>query len=382
MANTITAIIPTLQDVAARVPREAAGFVNACYKNTSAARAGYNQTVNYPIVPALSSASVTPTNVSSSGTDITQAADSITMDNLKKVSWNWTGEQVRSLMNGDRSPYADIAKQTLEQAVRVLVNEIEAALWAEAYKSSSRAYGTAGTAPFGTAADFSDFAGVARILAENGTPTTNRKLVLGSAAVNNLRAKQSSLFKVNEAGSPEFLRQGSLGSVMGFDLFYSNPITTHTKGTGASYQLSAAGSAGDTSLSVDTGSGTILAGDLVTLATGSTSYRYVVNTALSGGAFSIGKPGLKVAEADNNAVTVGNNYTPNVAFEQNALHLVMRAPDDGMDGADDVATVQDPNTGLVFQLARYGQYMQSSWELRCLYGVKAVQTEFIATLIG
>lgn len=381
MANTITAIIPTLQTSANQVAREGAGFVQACYKNVEASRAGHNQTLNYPIVPTLSAASVTPTNVSSAGTDITQQAGTIVMDNLRKVSWNWTGEQTRALMNGDIAPYQDIYAQTLKQAMRTLTNEIESSLWSAAYKGSSRGVGTAGTPPFATSADFSDFANVAQVLDENGVPVSGRKLVVGSSALNNLRAKQSSLFKVNEAGSADFLRTGNLGQVMGFDMFYSAPITIHTKGTGASYQLSAAGAVGDTSIAVDTGSGTILAGDIVTFA--GTSTKYVVNTGIAAaGSFVLGRPGLRAVEADNDAVTIGNNYTPNVAFHESALHLIMRAPDDGMDGASDVVTIRDDFSGLVFQLARYGQYMQSSWELRCLYGVKTVNSDFVATLIG
>ena len=45
------------------------------------------------------------------------------------------------------------------------------------------------------------------------------------------------------------------------------------------------------------------------------------------------------------------------------------------------AVVHDPQTGLTFQLARYGQYMQSSFELRVLYGVKAVKTDFEDRLV-
>lgn len=382
MSNTISAILPILQTAAYRVPRETAGFINACYKNTSETRAGKDQVVNYPIMPKLTSASVTPAATSSTGTDITVSADSIKMDNLKKVTWNWEGEPMRALKNGDIAPFQDMFAQTFAQAIRTLTNEIENSLFLAAYKGASRAFGTAGTTPFATAADFSDFAGVARILDENGCPNVGRKLVLGSAAVNNLRAKQSSLFKVNEAGSAEFLRTGSLGSVMGFDMYYSYPVTAITKGTGTSYQSNNASgySADATSIALDTGSGTVLAGDVVTFA-GDTN-KYVVGTALSGGSLSLNRPGLKASLADNVALTVGNNYTPNVAFESNALHLVIRQPEDGDDGASDVATVTDPNTGLVFQLARYGQYMQSTWELRSLWGVKAVESEYIATLMG
>lgn len=380
MANTLTAIIPTLQDSANTVAREMAGFSQACYKNVSANRAGKDQTVKYPIVPKLSTANATPAATSPAGADITQESGEITMDKFKKVTWNWTGEEVQALENGDIAPYEDIMSQTMRQAFRALVNLIEADLWAEAYQSASRGYGTAGTTPFGTADNLTDFSGVQQILDENGTPM-NRCLVVGHAAMNNLRGKQSSLFKVNEAGSEEFLRTGNLGSVMGLKIFHSDPITTHTKGTGTSYLLNDASSAvGDTTIATDTGSGTILAGDVVTFA--GTSDKYIVNSALSGGSFDIGEPGLIAAEADNDAITVGDSYIPNVAFEESALHLVMRQPNTGQDSAMDVVNVRDDFTGLQFQLARYGQYLQSSFELRCLYGVKAVKSDFIANLLG
>lgn len=382
MANTLTAIIPTLQRSANMVGRELTGFIAASFRNASAAQAALNQTVNYPIVPTLSAASVTPAATPPAGADIVQEAGSIVMNNLRKVSWNWTGEERRALMNGDIAPYEDIIGQTLQQAMRTLVNEVENSLWLAAYKGASRGFGTAGTAPFGTANDLTDIANIARILDDNGCPQPDRHLVVGAAAMVNLRGKQSVLFKVNEAGSSETLRRGTIGEVMGFDIHNSYPIGVHTKGTGSGYLVNTSGgeAVGQTTITTDTGTGTILAGDIVTFA--GTTHKYAVNTALSGGAFVIGKPGLLVAEADDDAITVGNDYTPNIAMHRNALHLVMRAPDTGDDGAADTIEVTDAFSGLVFQLARYGQYMQSSFELRVLYGVKAVKSEFIATLLG
>ena len=389
MANTLTAIIPTLQDAANIVGRELVGFIPACYKNTSASRAGYNQTVNYPVVPALSSASVTPTNVSSSGTSITQGADSIVMDNLKKVSWNWTGEERRALNNGDISPYQDIISQTLQQAMRTLVNEIESSLWVAAYKGASRAYGTATTTPFGTAGNFSDFANIQRILDDNGAPELDRHLVVGAAAMANLRGVQSVLFKVNEAGSSETLRKGRIGEVMGLDIHNSYPITSVTAGTASSATTDNAGYAvGASTLTLaSAGTGTLLAGDIVTITGDGSSSKYVIKTGdadvSGGGTFVLNAPGLRgTLSAATHALTLTATSTRNVAFQRNALHLVMRAPDDGDDAASDVVTVQDPASGLIFQLARYGQYMQSSFELRALWGVKATIPDFIAVLIG
>ena len=390
MANNFSAILPILQDAANQVGRELTGFIPASYRNTSAARAGHNQVVNYPIVPALSAGAVTPAATAPAGADITPTAGTITMNNLRKVSWNWTGEEMRSLENGDIGPYRDVFAQTLQQAVRTLVNEVEASLWDEAYKNSSRAVGTAGTAPFNTANDMSDLAGVRRILNDNGCPNSDRHLVLSPAGYANLLSKQSISFKANEAGGAEPVRTGFIPNLYGFNIWESYPITTHTKGTnnGSATTTNAGFAAGSTSIALaSAGTGTIIAGDVITIATENAGINYVVSSGdadvSNGGTISIGRPGLRVAIATSTrAITTGNNYVPNIALHRNALHLVMRAPETGMDGAADTTTVQDANTGLVFQLARYGQYMQSSWELRCLYGVEAANPQFIATLMG
>lgn len=389
MSNTLTAILPILQDSANLVAREQVGFIPACYRNASAARAGKDQVINYPVVPSLSAAAVSPAATAPAGTDVVQEAGSITMDNLRKVSWNWTGEEQRSLENGDKSPFADIAKQTIQQAMRTLVNEIENSLWVAAYKGGSRAYGAATTTPFATAGDLTEFSNIRRILNDNGCPLSDRHIVLGSAAMVNLTGKQTILLKVNEAGNDENLRRGRVGMVTGFDVHESYPIAPVTAGTASSATTDNAGYAvgAKTITLASAGTGTILAGDIVAIAGDGSSGKYVVKTGdadvSGGGTFVIGAPGLKGAlSAATHALTLTATYTPNVAFHRNALHLVMRAPETGNDGAADTVEVTDDVTGLTFQMARYGQYMQSSFELRVLYGVKAVKPEFIATLIG
>ncbi len=382
MANTLTAILPTIYSAADVISRELTGFIPAVYRNSSAARAAKDQSVTYPVVAAMTAADITPAATASSGTDQTVGSGTMTISKSRKVSFNWTGEEQRALSNGDVPQGSNVLRDQFVQAMRTLVNEVESDLWTAAYKASSRGYGTAGTAPFGTAGNLSDFAGVLQILEANGCPAGDRHLVVGSAAMANLRGIQNVLFKVNEAGTSELLRKGTIGEVQGLMLHNSHPITTHTKGSGASYLLNGALAVGDTTVTVDTGSGTILAGDIITFA--GTSDKYVVNTALSGGVLVIGKPGSRAIEADNDAVTVGNSYTPNVAFDRNAIHLITRAPamPQGGDTADDVTEVVDPQTGLAFQIALYRQYRQISYEVGLAWGVKAVKSEHIATLLG
>jgi hypothetical protein len=387
MANTLTAILPILQDSANIVGRELVGFIPACFKNASAARAGFNQTVNYSIVPTLAAAAVTPAATAPAGADIIQQAGSIVMDKLRKVSWNWTGEERRALSNGDIAPYQDIIGQTLQQAMRTLVNEVEASLAVEAYKGASRGFGTAGTAPFATVNVLTDFAQIAKILDDNGTPEVDRHLVVGSAAMLNLRGVHAELWKVNEAGTSEPLRKGRIGEVMGFDLHNSFPITSAAAGTAASATTDNAGYAvGATTLTLaSAGTGTILAGDSVTFAGDTNIYTIKTGDAdvSNGGTIVLNAPGLRIAmSAATKAITMIAAHTSNVAFNRNALHLVMRAPDNGDDAAEDTVEVTDTHSGLVFQMARYGQYMQSSFELRVLYGTKATVPNFIAALIG
>lgn len=382
MANTLTGIIPTLYEALNVVSREMVGFIPACRRDSNAERAAVNQTVRVPIGTSGALEDITPGADPADSGDTTVGYADITITKAKAAPVRWTGEEQRAV--GTNGTYNAVLADQFAEAMRKLVNAVEVDLATAAKQGASRAYGTAGTAPFGTAADLSDLAGVARILDDNGAPMSERQIVLGSAAMANLRGKQSVLFKVNEAGSSDMLRTGMTDLLQNMAVRYSAGISVHTKGTGTSYQLSAAGAVADTSINLDTGSGTVLAGDIVTFAGASTAQRYVVNTALSGGVLVLGKPGLISAEADNAAMTVGNNYTPNIAFARNALVLAARAPavPEGGDSADDSMMITDPVTGLTFEIRVYRQYRRVKFEVCLAWGVAAIKPEHIAILIG
>lgn len=86
----------------------------------------------------------------------------------------------------------------------------------------------------------------------------------------------------------------------------TSTITERTPGTGSGYLVNNSGgyTVGDTTIAVDTGSGTILAGDMVQFGTTETLDTYRVKTALSGGSFTIHAPGLRASVADNASVYV------------------------------------------------------------------------------
>lgn len=382
MANTLTGLIPTLYEALNRVSRQLVGFIPAVSRDSSVARAAVGQTVRVPIGVAGDVENVTPGATPASSGDTTVGYVDVTMSKSRAAPIRWNGEE--QLAVGATGQYNKILADQFEDGMRKLVNEIEVDLAVEVKTRASRAYGTAGTAPFATAADFTDFAQMLKILEENGAPTSDLQLVLNSAAIANLRGKQSLLFKVNEAGSQDMLRDGMTSRVENFALRQSAGLTLHTNGTGANYVTSGSTAVDVTDIALVTGTGTVLAGDVVTFAADGNN-KYVVGTGVAApGTISLNKPGARVVIATANALTVGNDYTPNSAFSRSAVVLATRAPalPEGGDSADDRITITDPFSGLSFEVSVYRQYRQVKYEIAIAWGQRGVKSEHIATLLG
>lgn len=381
-ANTLTGLIPDIQVAANKVLREQIGFIPAVYMNSAAEKAAKDQVIQYPIVPTIALQDVTPAATPTEPTGRTTTYGEMTISKVKKAPFHWAGEEQSSISG----VYEDVTKQTFEQAFRAIVNDIENDLFLVAKKNSSRAYGTAGTTPFGTANNLSDVAQVRKILAQNGAWTSDMHLVLSTDTGANIRGIQSGLFKVNEAGDSALLREGRLGDLQGFKLHESGQIVSHTPGSASGYllNLTAGYAVGSESFVLDTGSGTILQGDILTnTKTGRDTNKYVVDSALSGNAVGISKPGNKIAWVNNDPVAVGAAYTGNFAFERNALHLVARLPKLPKEGVlGEHTTITDPYSGLSFMVSMYPAYHEVIFEVSLAWGVAAVKQEAIATLLG
>ena len=378
-SNTLTGIIPVIYEALNVVSREMIGFIPGVTRDASAARAALNQTVRSPVGEAGDLEDITPGQLPANTGGTTTGYKDVVITNSKAAPVLWSGEE-RLSVGGSYNP---ILVNQFTDGMRKLVNAIEADLALTATTHASRAYGTPGTAPFGTAGDLSDVAGVLQILEDNGAPKSDLQLALNSAAMAKLRGKQSVLFKVNEAGSSDMLRNGMTDRLQGFALRNSAGPVQHVKGTGASYLTNSASLAiGDTVIPVDTGSGTILAGDTISI--GADSNEYVVTGALTGGNVTIAEPGLKTAWGNNVAITVGNSYTPNIGFARTALILAARAPalPDGGDMADDRMMITDPFSGLIFEVALYRMYRQVKYEIAMAWGTASVKDEHIALLFG
>ncbi len=380
MANVLTAVAPALFSEGRIVPRERVGFVQSVTTDFNDMGAAKGDTVKITVAPVMTTGTYTPAQTFTAGSDSTPTTLSLVLNQQKEVTWNLTAEEERSIMNSGVAQ--DFAAQRIKQACRVAANEIEAYCGTLADVSASRAHGTAGTAPFGTAANLTDSAGVRRILVDNGAAMDGMSLILDSAAGANVCGVQSSLFKANEAGSSDLLRNGVLGRIHGFDLRESAGVASHVKGTGASYTTNTAGYAvGATSITLITGTGTILAGDVITF-TGDTN-KYVVKTALTAGVVVIQEPGLKVALAGSAvALTVGNAATSNIALHKSAIALVARPAIQPVAAGIEQMVITDDVSKLSFLLLRVVGSGMSSWYLRFVYDAFAANPYAMAKLLG
>lgn len=385
MANTLTAVLPSIYAGLDMVSREMIGAIPAVQRDATLERAAVGQSVNVPVVPAATTGNVTPGTTPPNDGDVTPESIPVAITKAKYSPVRWSGEEQRAV--GPTGQYNRILADQFAQSMRVLANEVEADIVLAAANGASRAYGTAGTAPFNTADDLSDFAGVNRILDENGAPMQGRRMIINSAARFNLESKQKILLKVNESGGDDFLRDRIVGRVLGFGIGVTAGDAIHVKGTGALYDtdLGAPLAVGATSVHVDTGTGTAVPGDLITFA--GDSNIYVVKTGFPGDGDQdvvLNKPGLRSSLADGVDVTIGNNYRPNVAFTPNAMVLAARAPaaPDGGDMADDATFVVDPASGLGFEVRLYREYRRIRYEVALAWGVGVVKSEHIALLLG
>ncbi len=377
MANTLTNLIPNVYAALDVVSRELVGALPGVTRDAKADRLASNQTLRITQAPTNTTSTYTPSMAVPSAVDQTIANASLTLSKNKYAAFSWTGEEEYSM---DQGPgFLTIQQGQIAQAFRVLVNEMENDVCDALAQGASRAYGTAGTTPF--ASTLADSAQVRKILDDNGAPTSSRSLVINTSAGAALRTL-GQLTKANEAGNTMTLRDGELLNMHGFSIRESAQINDATAGTGSGYLINngAGYVVGDTSLTVDTGTGTILAGDIITIG----SFKYVVATALAANVVVIQSPGLRAVVPDNATVTVNATSARNIAFSSDALVLATRLPIFPSQGdlAIDNEIITDPRTGISFDLRVYPGDGMVLYRLHALWGWVAPKPAHAAIMMG
>jgi len=382
-ANTLTGLIPTIYTAMDKVVREQVGLVPAVYKNTSLERAAKDETITYPIVPAVEGGDIAPNVTAPDDGYQSIGTDTMTISKSRYFPVRINGEETKGLGNAP-GMYERIMQDRFAQAIRAAVNEIETDL-AALYRYASRAVKTTGLHLFDSTDKLSSLAQLRRILMDNGAQGEEFQLVLGSSAAALLRSTDF-LFKVNEAGTDDMLREGIIGRLQGFSIHESAKVLSRTNGTYASAVVTDNALGGTALTTTGCTAAVIKIGDLLKIANDDENVYVAKNAGISAGTLvTINSPGAKVARtSQTDAITplIATAYTPNMAFAKSAIHLVTRAP--AMPSVGDMATdstmITDPVSGLTFEVREYKQYHQVRWEVCIAWGVKAAKSDFIALL--
>ena len=380
MANSLSCLMPTLFAALDIVSREIVGFIPAVSVNAAPNGVAKGDPIKIPVTQTAESYDVVPGAAPGDNGDQEVACVTMTIQKSKYAPVRWTGEEQLSVSNA--GVLNTVLRDQFAQAMRVLVNEAEQDI-ASCYKEASRAYGTAGTTPF--AAGVTDVAQVRKILVDNGAPLNDLQLVVDTAAGANLRAN-TQLTKANEAGTDATLRRGELLQISGMSIRESAGIRPHVAGsfTGDAVVNNSGGyKPGANIVAYDGASAAdFKAGDIVTFA--DDNNKYVINKAGTVSPLTLNLPGLRSAVADDAAVTLGKAYTPNLAFDRNAIQAIFRTPavPQGGDMADDRTVITDPVSGLSFDVSVYRQYKQVKYEVGLAWGWKCIKPEHVAILLG
>lgn len=382
--NTLTNLIPDVYAALDVVSRELTGMIPAVTVDARANRAAVNQSVRVPVVPSSNAmVDTTPAMSIPAEADQTIGNAEIKITKSKAVPFSWQGNEQVGLNSGPG--FLSIQQNQIAQAMRTLVNDIELDL-ASLYVNASRAAGTVTTTPF--ASTLEGAMNARKILVDNGAPSSDIQLVIDTAA----GAKLRTLFGIQTARSNELSQlsdQGVLLNASGVAIRESAQIVSPTVGTGASATTNNAGYAiGATTITLaSAGTGTIVAGDVITFA--GDANQYVVATGdtdvSNGGTIVLAAPGLRKAiAASTTNITVVATGPRNMCFARSAIVLATRMPERPAEGdlALDVMDITDPRTGLTFELAIYGGYRKVRYELALAWGVKNIKAEHSAILLG
>jgi len=384
MGNTITNMEQDAYVALNTVMRERVGLIGCVTRDSRADAVAKNAVVHSFVTPVAGTPqNFTPSMSDPGAADETFGDVEVALDRLKYLDFSWSGEEEYAADQtfGHLSPQ----QQQIAQRMRRIVNDMEADLWAAMYKGASRAYGAAATKPFATSGNLTDFAMMQKILDDNGVGDSERYGVLSTTAALNLIGLQS---QAQMSGDTSQARRGVLLDYAGFAIKRSGQIGIHTAGTGTAYDVNQVATppvAGDTQIAFDTGSGTVLAGDVIVNAeSGRDDNKYLVGTELGGGHLHINGPGLRLPWNDGDTITLTANYTPNLFFARSGAILVTRLPKFPQRGdkATDVFNVTDPESGLSFMIRYYPGTGMGVYRMFAMWGVKVLDSAQIAVLIS
>jgi hypothetical protein len=383
VANTLTEVIPKLLAGGLLALRERAIMPRRVNRDYESLAAQKGDIVNIPISTAVTSRSVTPAVTQAANQDTTPTTVAVTLDQWKEATFHMSDADWMEAQAGF------MPRQSLE-AIKSLANTIDDFILGK-YTGIYGAGGTAGTTPLGT--DLLQVASCRALLNTGLAEVDDRSVVLdvnAEAAAIGL----GNFVQAEQAGDQSVVVRGEIGHKLGMDWFLDQNIPTHTNGTswtGTKWKLAAgvSGTGGQSTLSVlnTDASGTIVIGDLFTIA--GDAQQYVMTTAVAVVAASVQTniaftPSLAATYASAANLSVIAGHVVNLIFHRDAFTFASRPlVGSGIDGLGNrFSSATDPVSGISLRLEVSREYKQTTFAYDVLYGAALVRPQLATRLLG
>jgi len=296
----------------------------------------------------------------------------------------------------------DFRDRFIEPAMAVLAAKVEADAL-NMISDCNNQVGTPGTSP-----TFKTLLQARKSLVDELAPGSERCLILNTTDSVELVDSLKGLFQDSTQISKQY-REGMLGRTAGFGDIYENTLLTQASrgAADANYLVNGTVTSGDTALPVDTGTGAMVVGDIITCAGTNRVHpetkadtgvlqKFVVTAAYAGGAGSVavdppfnatanGRQNITAVPADNAAVTVlgaaSTAYERSIAFHKNAFTFA--TADLVLPKGTDFAA-REVYDGISLRLIRDYDFVNDQIRTRCdvLYGYKTLRRELACRVAG
>lgn len=381
--NSLAAYTPTIIARTIKIMRKRLALMKYVTTDYDVEMVPVGASLQIPVTSALTAATIVPSNTPPALTGITPTSKTLTLDNFKAAPFSLSASDLNTMMAN-----TDFVPAQLEEGASAIANAINTSVFGQ-YVNIPYYVGTAGTNPFAT--NLNVISEAAKVMNDNLANPFGRRMILSNAAVYGANTL-GNMIQAFQRGNADTLNTGELGNLQGFDCQRDDTVPTHTAGTGSGILINDAGVlVGDTSVPIDTGTGTLVVGDIFTVA-GDTQ-TYVVTTAVAdvSSATLNFYPAAKVAWANNAAVTVKASHVVNLGMERGAFALGMRTPrnpekaqnivipfvDDGSVYAD-----EGKPTGMTFFLSMVPGYWAETLEVGALWGSTTLRPERAVIMAG
>jgi hypothetical protein len=381
MSNNFDAIKPKLIAAGLQSIKENCVMPRLLNRDFANEAAKKGDTINVPIPAIKTAKAVTPSVTMASADATTITSVPIVLSNWYHTDFELTDKEQMEVENTSLFP------MQAQEAINGLIRQVDQDILA-LYKKVYGVAGVAGTTPF--ASTVTEATAARKILNIQLAPPSaiDRHLVIdpeAEASALNLRAFTDASF----TGDASAIQDGNLIRRFGFNWFLDQNIPTHTAGVpGGTITVNGAhATTGVTTVSVaNSAAGTLLEGDIITFAGDTQTYTVGADVTWSGAGnqnVTI-SPGLQIALAGSNAITLTATHTVNLAFHRNAFAMASR-PLQQIDQSElgvQSMSQPEPETGLVLRLRIQAGEFLVKYTYDILYGVACIRPEFAVRLMG